>query len=663
MAQNALPTEPFQERTHYGALLEPEGVVMHGAGQDPNGFAEYWAAMPAATQPVVYMYYTGVRGLQPGWETSLKRELERYDPLFVIPQIGLSMTSDGIPQAHYEDDVAAGVYDEQIDHLVAGLRNLTRPAYLRIGYEFNGLAWNGYLPESYKEAFRRITDAVRAADIEVATVWCAALDGVDNYFDYNPGDEYIDWYGIDLFSSTHFTDARAVAFADSADARQKPLMIGETTPRRVGVDDGNADWNVWFVPFFNYVHTQPAVRQTNYINWDWAFWAAQFGTNWGDWGDARIQTSPEILALYTARLQDNPYLHAESEFAFRQRLGYDDIEAPAAPTGLRAVETPRGPGLVWDAVSDPSGLARYAVYREGAPFTGTPDTEALVDRFTPGEATYTVRAVDRAGNESADSAPVVVNFENAELLLDSGFESASLSDDAWRFEVYDGAAVSDFSFDGATPIVGAASACVDARRSTSVDWHIQLRQFVELQSTLGYDVRFTARANAPFTLSVVFQEADEDYTIHARADVALEAGTETYSFTLEPGVDDREVAFTFFLGDIGTNTLCLDEIVVTPRASTADETGTVPEAPFRLSAPFPNPTTGSLDVAYRLAEPAEVRLDVVDLLGRTVVAGTPQTRAAGLHQDTLLLEALPPGVYLICLVTPQGQATRRVVRL
>ena len=66
-----------------------------------------------------------------------------------------------------EAQVAAGAYDQQIANLVTGLQRLGLPVYLRIGYEFNGLIWNGYQPVPYQQAFVRITNALRAANLEV----------------------------------------------------------------------------------------------------------------------------------------------------------------------------------------------------------------------------------------------------------------------------------------------------------------------------------------------------------------------------------------------------------------------------------------------------------------------------------------------------------------
>jgi len=187
------------------------------------------------------MYYVGLNNLgDPGWSEGLIYQLDRYPDHMLMPQVGLSMTSDGAPETHYEDDVAAGLYDEQIGYLADGLKRVGRPVFLRIGYEFNGTTWNGYMPSSYISAFRRITDALRAEDVEVATVWCYAVDGATNYMDYYPGDDRVDWWAIDPFSNYHFSNTTARSFMSDAHEAGKPVMIGETTPRNIGADqDGD----------------------------------------------------------------------------------------------------------------------------------------------------------------------------------------------------------------------------------------------------------------------------------------------------------------------------------------------------------------------------------------------------------------------------------------
>ena len=146
--------------------LQPDDMdlMLHGAGQSPAAFKSYWDFMPNSTKPMLYMTYTSLNA-------SSREDVQRYfakleedcasytDEFYTIPQIGLSMTSGG---QGYDGAVARGELDEQISWLVDALQHtLTRPAYIRIGYEFNG-DWNGYDPKTYPTAFARVAKAVRS---------------------------------------------------------------------------------------------------------------------------------------------------------------------------------------------------------------------------------------------------------------------------------------------------------------------------------------------------------------------------------------------------------------------------------------------------------------------------------------------------------------------
>jgi hypothetical protein len=148
--------EEFSQRDSYGALLEPIGKTIHGAGPTPSDFANYWNLMGQNNKPMVYMNYVGLKDAQTNWAARWKAEMLKYQPMFVIPQIGLSMTQDGYPDQHYEDEVATGSLDYAIHAFLDQLEELALPVYLRIGYEFNGSSWNGYEPGTYIQAFTHI---------------------------------------------------------------------------------------------------------------------------------------------------------------------------------------------------------------------------------------------------------------------------------------------------------------------------------------------------------------------------------------------------------------------------------------------------------------------------------------------------------------------------
>jgi hypothetical protein len=314
----ALPSPvPRQQGGH---RLEPEGnSVLHGAGQDPEAFREYFTRV-GERKPALYMTYVTLKSDLAAYFAWLQHELDAYLPAVLAPQIGLHLAGDARdehPEPHYEHEVAAGQLDDQIAAFGVGLRALQRPAYVRIGFEFNG-PWNGYAPEAYKTAWRRIVAGVRKQRVDdMAAVWCSFPlpsrrehpQGTDrDYAAFYPGDDVVDWWAIDLFAPDELTRDNTLTFLQEAQQRHFPVMIGESTPRGVGVHGGEQAWTHWFVPYFSLIRSQPSVKAFCYISWDWSQYPL-----WSDWGDARIWAHPTILAHYQRELADALYRHATTQ--------------------------------------------------------------------------------------------------------------------------------------------------------------------------------------------------------------------------------------------------------------------------------------------------------------------------------------------------------------
>jgi Glycosyl hydrolase family 26 len=301
------------DRTFYNAKYEPTTGVYHGAGQDPTGFRDYKNAVGSGNHPIIYMSYTNLT-LNPGnitsWGNSLQSQLNAL-PIDVMPQVGLELASGGKGKTV---EIAKGDYDAQIDAFVAAIKNLDRKVFIRIGYEFEG-SWNNYNAQGYVDSFIKITDKLRAAKTNSATVWCSAggsagFNSWANLEKYYPGDAYVDWFGIDVFDASELTDSRLTAFLTKADELSKPVMIGETTPTGVGAQNGFQSWNDWYRPFFSLVYTNPQIKAICYINWDWDAWEAKLNLGWVNWKDARIEKNDIVKMGCIQELQKPIFIHA-----------------------------------------------------------------------------------------------------------------------------------------------------------------------------------------------------------------------------------------------------------------------------------------------------------------------------------------------------------------
>lgn len=308
----------YAPRVNFGARLEPEGGIVHGAGQDPASYREYSRLFAPEQRPMMLMTYVSVTGgtrKVRDWRDEVEAALASLAGQPTTLQIGLNLTAGRDDGSGRVSEVAGGRFDEELGLFVEALRAFGVPAWVRIGYEFEG-SWNGYAAEDYVAAFRHITDRLRAAGLDrAATVWCAAggsagFMAFDDLMDYYPGDDYVDWWGVDTFSADELVNPWLADFYDRAAAHRKPVMIGEATPRFVGANRGWASWEQWFKPFFEMVRAHPEIKAISYINWDWAYWSDELGFGWHDWEDARLQNDPLVSALYVEELSDPIWIHA-----------------------------------------------------------------------------------------------------------------------------------------------------------------------------------------------------------------------------------------------------------------------------------------------------------------------------------------------------------------
>jgi uncharacterized protein (TIGR03437 family) len=560
IAAAACGAQTYQPRVNFGARLEPQGVLMHGAGQSTDAFAAYTGIFPAGRQPMVYMYYTSLAGLTANWSDDLKAQLMAYPNVFLIPQIGLNLTftnADGT-LAPYDAQIAAGAYDAQIANLVTGLQRLATPAYIRIGYEFNGLSWNGYTPVPYQQAFIRIANAIRAANLEVATVWDASEQGVTNYFDYYPGDQYVDWFGMNIFNADGFTDSNMNVFFVQANARKKPVMIGETTPAYVGAQNGATSWNGWFVQFFNFMATTPVVKEFNYIDWNWPVDMPSLSF----WGDARLETDAAtyVRNLYVPELADPMILNAGSETAFRKLLaGSAGSTPPPAVTDLSAMAAANGVVLAWTPVADPSGIARYYIYRDNAfldVWLGSGYVDTTVEPNA--EHSYTVAAMDRAGNLAVPSNVATATVTSVEMLWNGNFENGLAY---WASNSYAAGAVGTAVASTANPIDGTASAMLTVSSSTGTAWHLQFLQGFKMTQGMTYTVSFKARSSAPVSLPLMIQLASSPNTVYLGPTAAVTTNASLFQYAFVAPVS-AAVNMSFEYGNINPNTVWLDDVSI-----------------------------------------------------------------------------------------------------
>jgi hypothetical protein len=250
---------------------------------------------------MLFMTYVDLKADLPAYFAQLRKQLDSL-PQFAVPQMGLSLNGDD-PHRHYEADVAAGALDGQLQQMCEGLKSLDRPVFLRPGYEFNG-AWNGYGPKAYAAAFRHIVEKTRACGLSnVAFVWDWSAEAgpsphaANSWAAFYPGDAWVDWWGINLFSSASLTSTATQAFLAEADTHRFPVMIAESSAKQQPVATGQRAIDAWFAPYFGLIRRSPGIKAFCYIDWDWGHYP-----QWSNWGDERIERNATVLAFYRQQL-------------------------------------------------------------------------------------------------------------------------------------------------------------------------------------------------------------------------------------------------------------------------------------------------------------------------------------------------------------------------
>ncbi|MBN1797568.1 MAG: carbohydrate binding domain-containing protein [Spirochaetales bacterium] len=563
------------DRVYYGARLELKDMIYNGAGQDPAGFKNYFNVMPAGIKPSIYMQYFQLKDLTPNDFNRFAQDLFFYEKkynVYLVPQIGISMTyglAAGEGSSCYDKEVAEGLYDDKIELLCRLLDGLGHPVFLRIGVEFNGLSWYGYTPQPFVKAFKRITDAVRAHNLEAATVWNAAFNWsrskglrLDNekyaYMQYYPGDNYADWWGLSMFPPELFNHAETKKFLKNAAAHKKPVMIAETTPINIGTDNGQQDWNAWFKPYFDFIDKQPIIKALCYINWDWAQKSKEYNLPWGDWGDCRIEANSTIINLYKNEMGNPLYYHGQDEKALRRALGVDDTVPPGKAAAVTAAFNGSSVDLTWQPAEDNTKVLRYEIYKNNKFLCTTyKNTYRDGDIEAGSSLSYTVKAVDAGANRGASADPAYIKIP-ARIAKAAGGDFESDKHE-WTVREWFGERLI-FSRETRKPLAGKASAKLYVEKASGTNWHVQFGHFFKSHTGMKYTLSFTIKADAPTEIEVLLQQTHEPYAAIIAVTVTADTTPRKFTFVNTSPAQDDSLFLSFMCGKANKRTIYLDDI-------------------------------------------------------------------------------------------------------
>jgi len=202
-------------------------------------------------------------------------------------------------------ELVAGRYDDLLVTRARQAGELDHQVFVDFAAEMNEEeGWGGHDPALYVAAYRHLHDVFAEHDGgNVVWVWApnnTDSDGEPGAVEYYPGDDYVDWTGIDGynwgtgeagFTWQGFDEVFGPVYEQLA-ALGKPVMIGETSSAEVG--GSKPDWIADLVPTLQ--RSFPEVRALVWFDVD----------KERDW---RIGSSPATAAAFAATAAD-PYLSA-----------------------------------------------------------------------------------------------------------------------------------------------------------------------------------------------------------------------------------------------------------------------------------------------------------------------------------------------------------------
>jgi hypothetical protein len=273
-----------------GAAFPQKDKTLLFIGQDRDTIGQY--ARETEHKPEGVMLYTSVQKAEGLKGPANVGGVYQDGPalLAAYPRAALQI---GLYTAGALDPVNAGTYDANLDFLAQWIKRTKRPVYLRIGYEFDNPE-NGYQPEKYKQAFKRIVDLFRKKGVSnTAFVWHSYNWGEKDPMDWYPGDDYVDWFAVSIFSTQQFADA--LRLKRLARDHGKEFMVGESSPSGTFSVMGKLDW---YKKMFRFI-SEHDVKAYSYINCNWNNIPMFKSLNWGD---ARVEQMPAVKAFWLEQI-------------------------------------------------------------------------------------------------------------------------------------------------------------------------------------------------------------------------------------------------------------------------------------------------------------------------------------------------------------------------
>lgn len=381
----------------------PDGRVLHGLGQyvgydysDAENWTqvdEYIATIDSV--PALYSTYMFVDPLLDSlaFSPDLIDMTTGHDHPYMM-LIGLVLLDSATVFGGYpsitniaQERILNGEFDLHIERLAERIRAAAIPCFVRPGFEFgNHNAGIHNDPDLSATEFVAIWRHIRAIFertnvTNVAWVWSTVNPDDFTFMDYFPGDDQVDWFGINWFTPGQISASDA--FLDSAAGHNRPVFVCEAAPIRNNGTANPDNWDNFFRPLFETIAATPHIKAFTYLHdpWDRGVFAS--------WPDTRIHLDPTgtIPDNYRAEMGHARYLHMHEYLT--SGLRGDDSGLPVSLLTFDVAVVSDGIRLNWSTASEIDNLG-FHLYRsrDAGSAGGSPAArQRITVRLIPGGGT------------------------------------------------------------------------------------------------------------------------------------------------------------------------------------------------------------------------------------------------------------------------------------
>jgi beta-mannanase len=349
------PLEPADGKVIYG--MGQDGITLGGGsntttqGQLKQIYNGIWNINEATGKyPMLrHFYVTDYDSGETTFEGRLGR-LTNYNSSYSHDYIGLF--SFKFEQQQDVWDLLNGLRDDEIRAIGRAAAENGRKMFFRPFYEFNqygdsskvwdamddvaGKSSEQWFIDAWKKfrgLVREGVDEVNGDKNNIAFVWCLLAANPTDYQAFYPGDDQVDWIGMDIFSTDHLELASnqiidwVKSSTNRGDGKPKPVILPEVQPALIVESVGNYSTqgkqnsvDKFFNPLFDFMESNNEVKALIYMN----FWFNKLYTDGGNdwvkaigldqWGDGRIHPTAEgdwdstVFDFVTGKIGSSTYL-------------------------------------------------------------------------------------------------------------------------------------------------------------------------------------------------------------------------------------------------------------------------------------------------------------------------------------------------------------------